>query len=31
VADSDPEREHQECVNKGKGMMKAIELAGNEK
>ncbi len=28
VADSDPEREYQECVNKGKGMMKAIELAG---
>lgn len=31
VADSDPEREHQECVNKGKGMMKAIELAGDKK
>ena len=28
VADSDPGREHQECVNKGKGMIKAIELAG---
>lgn len=31
VADSDPEREHQECVNKGKGMVKAIELAGDKK
>ncbi|MEE9565114.1 MAG: chorismate-binding protein, partial [Candidatus Hydrothermarchaeaceae archaeon] len=31
VADSDPEREHQECVNKGKGMIKAIELAGDKK
>ena len=31
VADSDPEREYQECVNKGKGMIKAIELAGDKK
>ena len=31
VADSDPENEYQECVNKGKGMMKAIELAGSKK
>jgi anthranilate synthase component 1 len=31
VADSDPEKEHQECVNKGLGMMRAIELAGDEK
>ncbi|MBI3989678.1 MAG: chorismate-binding protein, partial [candidate division NC10 bacterium] len=27
VADSDPEREYQETVNKAKGMVKAIELA----
>lgn len=31
VADSKPEMEYQECVNKGKGMMKAIELAGDKK
>jgi anthranilate synthase component 1 len=28
VADSIPEREYQECVNKGKALLKAIELAG---
>lgn len=28
VADSDPEKEYQECVSKGKGMIRAIELAG---
>lgn len=28
VADSVPESEHQECVNKAMGMMKAIRLAG---
>jgi anthranilate synthase component 1 len=31
VADSEPEREYEECVNKGKGMMKAIELGGAQK
>jgi len=31
VADSDPEREYQECVNKGKGMIRALELAGDKK
>ncbi|MEE8168870.1 MAG: anthranilate synthase component I family protein, partial [Candidatus Hydrothermarchaeales archaeon] len=30
VADSDPAREYQETVNKGKGMLKAIELAGGQ-
>ncbi len=27
VADSDPEREYQECVNKAKALMRAVELA----
>jgi anthranilate synthase component 1 len=30
VADSIPEREYQETVNKGKGMLRALELAGGE-
>ncbi|MBU2560168.1 anthranilate synthase component I, partial [archaeon] len=30
VADSVPEREYEECMNKGKGMMRAIELAGDK-
>lgn len=29
VADSDPEREYQETLNKAKGMMKAVEMAQN--
>ncbi len=29
VADSDPEREWQETINKGKAMMKAVEMARN--
>ncbi len=31
VADSDPSREYQETVNKAKGMLKAIELAGGKR
>ena len=27
VADSDPEREYQETINKARGMMKAVEMA----
>lgn len=30
VADSDPEREYKETVNKAMGMMKSLELAGRE-
>jgi anthranilate synthase component 1 len=30
VADSDPEKEYKETVNKAKGMFKAIEMAEND-
>jgi anthranilate synthase component 1 len=30
VADSSPEREYEETINKGKGMLKALELAGEK-
>jgi anthranilate synthase component 1 len=30
VADSDPDAEYQETVNKGEGMMRAIELAASD-
>jgi anthranilate synthase component 1 len=28
VADSDPEKEYEETVNKAQGLMRALELAG---
>ena len=31
VADSDPEKEYQESINKAKGMIKAIEMAESDK
>ena len=31
VADSDPEKEFEETLNKGRGMVKALELAGGQK
>ena len=30
VADSDPEREHQECVNKARAVVEALERAQKE-
>jgi len=30
VADSDPDEEHQECINKAMGMMEAIRMAASE-
>ncbi|MFQ6078615.1 MAG: chorismate-binding protein, partial [Thermodesulfobacteriota bacterium] len=29
VADSDPDQEYQECVNKARGMMQAIQMAAS--
>ena len=30
VADSDPAKEYQECINKAKASLKALELAGED-